>query len=318
MKPRAQVPEQLEVLASNQGGLVTREQALAAGLSARQIAGLVSRGAWARLARGVFAVRFSSRSWDDLAWAGVLLAGDGAALGAEAAAHLYGFAPASLPIDVWITSGPGATRPRIPLDQPDGVVWRFHRGERKVVGSPPRTSIEQTVLDLCAGADADQQSHWLGQALANRRTTVTRLTRALDDAPRLTGRRQLAELLEVAGGGSHSPLEVRYLRDVERAHGLPHGVRQQSVSSGTRSDMVYDEFNLIVELDGQLGHRGAGELRDSWRDARHLSRGLGTLRFGWPDVVRRACEMAALIAAVLQNNGWTGQLRPCRACRAAA
>ena len=55
-------------------------------------------------------------------------------------------------------------------------------------------------------------------------------------------------------------LERRYLREVERAHGLPDGVRQerQATANGTvHRDVRYPGQRTLVELDGAFGHRDA-------------------------------------------------------------
>ncbi len=52
-------------------------------------------------------------------------------------------------------------------------------------------------------------------------------------------------------------LEYRYLRDVERAHGLPrsrHQVRVVIAGQAAYRDAYYDEYQLAVELDGRLAH----------------------------------------------------------------
>ena len=68
----------------------------------------------------------------------------------------------------------------------------------------------------------------------------------------------LAEVLaDVAAGTAIRPGE-RYLRDVERAHGLPEGERQlrQDTASGTvHRDIRYGAERTLVELDGAFGHR---------------------------------------------------------------
>ncbi|MGH3280913.1 MAG: hypothetical protein ACRDNW_17510, partial [Trebonia sp.] len=44
-----------------------------------------------------------------------------------------------------------------------------------------------------------------------------------------------------------------------------------------------------------------------------------TLRYGWSDVTRRACETARQEADALRNRGWTGTLKPCSPdCRVVA
>jgi hypothetical protein len=66
-----------------------------------------------------------------------------------------------------------------------------------------------------------------------------------------------ASLLDVAEG-ARSPLELAFLRNVERAHGLPRSERQ--LRWGGRRVIWIDVDHLLfrtrVELDGQLGHQG--------------------------------------------------------------
>jgi hypothetical protein len=86
--------------------------------------------------------------------------------------------------------------------------------------------------------------------------------------------------------GAQSPLEVEYLRRVERAHGLPAGVRNRRW--GDRHvrwiDVDLDEFETRVELDGRLGHEDEGRFRDRRRDNRSTVSGKATLRYGHADV----------------------------------
>ena len=49
-------------------------------------------------------------------------------------------------------------------------------------------------------------------------------------------------------GGIESTLEWVYRRDVERAHGLPVGLRQVSTVGPWRHDVRYERWRLAVEL----------------------------------------------------------------------
>ena len=65
--------------------------------------------------------------------------------------------------------------------------------------------------------------------------------------------------------GVHSVLEFRYLRDVERAHGLPKADRQARAvqrSSTVYRDVLYREYRVAVELDGQASHPADQRWRD--------------------------------------------------------
>jgi hypothetical protein len=70
-------------------------------------------------------------------------------------------------------------------------------------------------------------------------------------------RSALAFALADVADGVLSPLEYRYVRNVERAHGLPTAKRQVLIVRGGQRqylDNLYQAFGLGVELDGQAYH----------------------------------------------------------------
>ena len=114
--------------------------------------------------------------------------------------------------------------------------------------------------------------------------------------------------------GCHSLLELRYLRDVERRHGLPRGSRQRArARRGGRwyDDVRYDDHATLVELDGRAAHPEESRPLDRRRDNAATVDGLGVLRYGIADVTERPCETAAQIASALRGNGWTGNPTRC-------
>jgi hypothetical protein len=119
-----------------------------------------------------------------------------------------------------------------------------------------------------------------------------------------------------AAGGVQSPLELRYSRDVERAHGLPKAQRQarREISGKAHyKDNWYPEFGLCVEIDGPSYHQNEQVSRDKRRDNLNLAADdIQTFRFGPVEVTELACESAAMVAATLRRKGWQGQPRPCR------
>jgi hypothetical protein len=118
------------------------------------------------------------------------------------------------------------------------------------------------------------------------------------------------------GTGAHSALELRYLRQVERPHGLPTGRRQNRSDALHVRDVVYEQFGLVVELDGRLGHEGMGRFRDMNRDNLATVSGELTLRYGHIDVTGSPCSVAEQVGAVLFARGWTEGAQRCRHCAA--
>jgi very-short-patch-repair endonuclease len=180
---------------------------------------------------------------------------------------------------------------------------------------PPRTRVEETVLDLVQAATSlDEACGWLSRAAGRRLTTAARLRRALDDRARMRWRADLQLILADVSGGAHSLLEHRYIRDVERAHGLPAARRQVKIVLGSKTrflDNLYAEAQLAVELDGQIAHAIEERWADTQRDNAHAAMGIMTLRYNWTDVTLRACGVAQQVADVLRERGTALAPRPC-------
>lgn len=293
--------------------MVTREQAVAHGVSARTAERLVREHQWRRLDQGVFLTADVEPTFEAKAWAGVLIGGDKARLGGLAAGHLLGL----------VDEPPSTVRVLVPhaarVEPREG--WEFVRERPGVrdpgsTGDPPRTSVADTVLDLCADGAREDAVNWVTLAVQRRLVTPDQLRRALGGRRRLRHRAVLLGLLSDVAEGAQSPIELTYLRDVERAHDLPTGARQRSSADGRAvRDVLYEEYGVVVELDGRLGHEGLGRFRDMARDNDAGLTGLLTLRYGHHDLHGRPCEVARQVAGALIQRGWSGLLSPCPRCR---
>jgi hypothetical protein len=180
---------------------------------------------------------------------------------------------------------------------------------------PPRTRVEETVLDLAATASsADDAIAWVFRATGRGLTTVERIRRTMVLRGRMYWRAELAACLDDAAGGVRSNLEHRYVWAVERPHGLPRPVRQARVVRDGRVrylDNFYPEFLIGTELDGRAAHPAGERWRDYRRDNAGVTEGIITLRYGWSDVTGHPCRVAAQVAAVLAQRGWPGPPRRC-------
>ena len=272
----------------------------------------VGSGSWRRLARGLFLTVPLEPSWDSLAWGGVLLGGQSARLGPESSGYLHQLlSEAPNPLDVLLPH-----QRRIEVPGP----WHFIRERAGVrparsVKEPPRLTVESTVLDLTDVRDAGEVVELVTKAVQRRLTTVKRLRHGLDERARHRHRALLRDLLYDLDAGAESPIELRYLRDVERPHGLPRGSRQQSRSGlPYMTDVDYKEFGLIVELDGRAGHEGIGRFRDMDRDNRHALVDATTLRYGHYDLASRPCAVACQVYFALAVRGYLEVFLRCRRC----
>lgn len=319
---RMDVPLDHRELIARQHGIIARRQALAAGIPAQTLEGRVRYGAWKPLRRGVYAAFTGQPSREALLWAALLRAGPGAVFSHETAAELSGLADQPAPrihITVPASRQPGRAR------EISGVV--IHRSRRidrarHPTLLPPRTRVEDTVLDLIQKAPAfDQAFGWLCQAVGRRLTTPERMRQAASARNRLRWRTEISAALEGVAEGAQSILELRYVSRVERPHGLPSAHRQARrtrPSGNAYLDDLYEDYLVCVELDGQASHPAADRWRDIRRDNASAAEGIITLRFGWSDVTQRPCETAAHVAAVLHRRGWEGAVRPCGPACAAA
>lgn len=321
MKPRIDPGPDLLALAGLQDGALSSEQLRAHGLSRHSVARLVGSGQWRVLGRGVHLAGGYQPSWRAWAWAGVLIGGDRARLAGPASAYLHGLVDAA-PDPILVLVPDNSRRQSRPP-------WMFRRERASVrdgrsPGNPPRTTIEDTVLDLCDGLDPDSRTaaHWVTTAIQRRLTTAQRLRAALDGRAQIRHRQLLHDLVSDTGEGAESVLELRYLRDVERAHRLPTAQRQSArpgagSERGSRAfrDVYYRPYGLVVELDGRTGHVDAGRLRDLRRDNVASLRGEATLRYGWQDIADDPCLTAFQVAGMLSQRGWSGVPTRCRRCR---
>jgi hypothetical protein len=297
-----------------QSDIVSREQILGHGLTQHVLDRLVRTQSWRRLCPGLYLTVPTAPSFDALAWGGILLGGPRSRLGPDASGHLWQLTErAPEVVDVLVPAGRTLA---------DREHWRFIR-ERPTArsdrcrGNPPRLGPEDTVLDLSAQQTEGQVIGLVTRAVGSRLTTAARLQKHLDQRSRHRHRVLLRDLLAVVTEGAESPLEVKYVRIVERPHGLPRGDRQSS-RAGLHylSDVRYDEFALLVELDGKLNHDGEGRFRDMKRDNRHALLDELTLRYGWFDVTHRPCTVAFEVHTVLRRRGYDRPFLRCRNCRA--
>lgn len=301
----------LEETLAHQDGVISRAQVLACGGDDLLIARKLRRREWAAIYSGVYVAHTGPLTWRQRAWAAVLGQAPAALVG-RSALHAHGWQqPEAGPIEIAV---PWTRR----IQRRPGIVLTRLRNFSALVqanASPPRVRLEPAVLMLASRARSEDQAvAVVANACQSRRTTPARLFAALDLLRRLPRRALLLEVIADAATGAYSAMERRYLRDVERAHGLPPGARQarEATESGVVfRDVKYRKYGVDVELDGRLGHELAGDRwRDLQRDLDAASVGELTLRAGWRQVLA-PCRLAALIGRVLRSRGWTGQLQPC-------
>ena len=283
----------------------------------------VRSGRWQRLQRGVYATFSGEPTRETVLWAALLRAGPGAVLSHQTAAERHGLMdePSQI-ITITVPASRTPARAKIPgimIHRSDAVLRTRHPAML-----PPCTRVEDTVLDLIQVASSfDDAYAWICRAIGRRRTTADRIRQAMDARKRMRWRREVTLALGDAGDGALSVLEYRYVRRVERPHGLPAARRQARIRHRTGNrylDNLYEPYGVCVELDGTAAHPADEQWRDKRRDNANTLQEILTLRFGFRDLDEQRCETAVAVATLLRRRGWPGSphhcVRPACAIRA--
>jgi hypothetical protein len=308
------------LLLDGQRKVVSAAQARALGLTRQAIRWKVRSGEWQWIYRGVYATVSGSLTREQQLWAIVLRVGEAAVLSHQTAAELQDFArgPSS---EIHVTVP--AERHPARWQELRGVV--VHRAVNlRVDPQPwmrlPRTPIWDTVLDLVESAgDLDEAYGWLSRAVTRNKVQPAMLAAALKARKKVRRKAWLVDALTDVSDGVHFPLERRWVRDVERAHGLPQASRQarRNGADGVRYlDNLYEAWGLAVELDGAAFHPSESRDDDRYRDNETSIRAdARVLRYGFKQVANRPCEQAAQFARALIKHRWPADtLRPCNPC----
>lgn len=273
----------IAAFAAQHHGVISRNAALEAGLSDRQIGYRLATERWRRLDRGVYAVNGSPTSHQQSLIAACLAAGLNAAASHLSAAAIERLS--SHPEVPWVTV-PSATHHR------SGQLHRSPLDAKDVtrIDGIPVTAVPRTIID-CAMVCRDRQlSGILDDALSQKLCTPRQIRAALLRVEARPGRRgsgRVRRLLDAWDGSitPESPAEARLVRRI-REWGLPDPVLQHVVVDGAgrfvaRVDLAWTAAKFAIEYDGLRFHgpnAWAGDesrhaaLRDLGWEVRHVER----------------------------------------------
>jgi very-short-patch-repair endonuclease len=225
--------------------------------------------------------------------------------GRAAVSHLSGLALWRLPVPdrgpVHLTS-PAVHR----LRGAPGLV--VHRRAEIDLGPPdvvvrdgcPVTRLDRCIVDSWPMLDGDAQRAPVIQAIAGRMTTPERLRLALDETPRLGGRRYLRRLVDLLEAGCRSELELWGYAYVFRGFRMRRQVPVRIDGRTVYLD-VYDEIGRVnFELDGAKYHASARDReRDLRRDAALAVLGIAVVRFTHDRLLREPGAVRRQIREIL-------------------
>ena len=273
----------IATIAASQFGLVTRFQALTAGLTPRQIEQRVRSGRWIRVHARVYRVNGAPDTWEQRILAAVLSAGPGTVASHVSAGVLWGLRQMT-PDRVEVTIA--GAQPRLRRVQVHRV-GSFPQEDRRTVRGIPTTSVPRMLVDLSTFWSPGQLSVALDEMLRRNETTlwsVEQCVRRLESGP---GRRcavieQLVTDRKEPFIIGESHLEQLIFQPIADA-GLDLPVSQYPVvvnGQRFRLDFAWPDAMLYVEVDGYNTHRMRTDFhRDRRREALLVAAGWTPLHF---------------------------------------
>jgi len=291
----------IDQLAGTQGGIVTRAQAFAAGLTRHQIHNRVRSGRWVRVASGAYRV-FTMEGPDQLVRAAV------AALPDAVASHFSAWRlhqMSGIDSDIACVLVHSRTTHTFP-----GVkVYRCHdRASWHVdsVGGVPTTTLARTVVDLASIVRRNRLEYLIDDAVAARRVDLSSISDVLESVARKgkPGVRSLRSVLDDRLGDSHSMSSLeRKGKSLLEGGGIRGFVTEHPIPWHTdrRFDVAFPQRRLAIEWDSRRWHLQADAFSaDRERDRAAIVHGWRVLRFTWDDVVKRPDHVLDTIRAALQ------------------
>jgi hypothetical protein len=274
-------------IAEGAHGVVTREELLQAGITARQIDRRLSSGALLPQYPGVYRVGHRAPSLEATYMAAVKACGDGAVLSGRAAAHLWGLLRSS--------SSPPAPEVTAPRQHRISTIKTrrcrdLDRQDTTTCKRIPVTTVARTLVDLAAVLSSADLARACHEAGVRYRTTPARVEAVLSRRPNSPGAAKLRTVLRGEVHVTLSRLEQRFLSRLRNA-GLPLP-KTNRPAGGRRVDCRWPDHRLTVELDSYTFHhsRHAWE-QDRRREREAYARGDQFRRYTRDDVFDRPAPM---------------------------
>ncbi|MGJ0117780.1 DUF559 domain-containing protein [Williamsia sp. MIQD14] len=284
----------LRQLLADHDGVITRRQALDAGLGSSAIGRLHDSGNWQRVGNGVYFATdraMSHRARVRIACARV---GSRAVLSGPSAAWWHQLEPRP-PETITVTAPRSRHSGRI---SGVSVLLRDLHGVDIIERAGLKvTAIPLTVLDAAGVAG----SKILDAALLRGRVSLEQLVAAHRRYPGRHGATLSERQLAAAAGGARSEAE-RMLLDLLRRFGIDGWVGNETVC-GYPVDVMFAAQKVIVEVDGFAFHSDAHAFQhDRTRQNVLAANGWTILRFTWADLTERPHHVVAQIRSMVSRS----------------
>ncbi len=299
----------MRTLAATQHGLVSVAEATELGANPVLIHRLVQRGLVTRIGRRSLTFPGQPETWRMNLAAALNDAGDEAVISHRAAAclhHFDGFGEGPVEVTTRVVHknrkaiGMLHTSAAIPL------------ADRCQVDGFPCTTPARTVVDLAASCSLAELENAVDSAIRNGGASLDFLTRVL---ARRRGRGHYGgpklDTVLVDAGGTNK-LERQFLRLCRQA-GLPRPACQIVHKRGTqtvaRVDFDFAPSQLVVEVEGQIGHASPRQRqRDAKRRRELLALGRIVLPFTYEDVFQRPSLVLEQVTTTLARSSVSSQI----------
>ena len=290
-------PDWFRVLAA-QHGVISRTQALSAGLTVPAIRSRVRRGEWLAVHPGVYRSAQVPASASGHLHAAALWGGEGAVIGGAAAAWWWSLTtrePDLIELNVLR---------QLPARQPVRLIRRSMCREDQTIhrGLPVVT---QTFAALFGAVQlGDEGRRIFDRALLRGLTDLAECERALERNQGRSGASTARRWLTQARDGTAAESERIFARLLKDA-----GIAGWRVNRVTpigsriyRPDFVWDEVRVVVEIDGWAFHSGPEVFSsDRLRGNRLELAGYRVLHFTWEQLTTTPDDVLATVLAMLEN-----------------
>lgn len=296
--------DSMELLARQQCGVFSRQQALDAGADTTTFRRQIDNGRWRRVAPCVYGFPGTPDSWKRRVWIVHLHGGADTVVSHGSAGRLQGLRPVEgYPIDLTVGRNrtralAGSRRHRVDDLAPDHVTE---------LDGLPVTTAARTMFDLAGVVTTPRLVELLSNAHVDRRCSIEEVAMLLDGLRRSgkPGVRRLATALDQLGPGDRMPRsELEALLDaVIRRAGLPAPVHEVPVPGFGLTEGFVDRCwpgaKLIVEADGRRWHSRQQDLqRDHERDLQAAAAGYLTVRLMWERLKGRPEDTAEQLVRI--------------------
>ncbi|MEK9508957.1 type IV toxin-antitoxin system AbiEi family antitoxin domain-containing protein [Gemmatimonadota bacterium Y43] len=285
-------------IARRQHGVVSRRQALEAGLGSTTVHRRVEAGRWVRLQHGVYRVGIVPAP---LEWAAAvcLAVGADAVISHTSAAYLRGWMSGEPPEPPHITV-PGR-RPRARVGLRLHGVPSLATSEKDRASGFPVTGAERTLLDIASMLATRDLERVVAHALKNDELSVAQLDHLRARCRGRPGCGKLRAVIDQSGGArfTRSEAEARFLELIRSAE-LP--IPRTNARLGPfELDAIWTRERVVVEVDGYAFHRSRDRFEsDRRKDAWLMARGYRVIRVTWRQLTEHPTRTAVQVGRALE------------------